>query len=86
MRGGRSAAVDCKLTGWGFRVGHWYAAGAWPMPFRRALKERRVSITPLEYVVALFAVSIWLKRWEDIGTQHREEMELVVGMCDNEAA
>lgn len=67
-------------------MGPWYASGAWPAPVKRSLEERRLSMTPLEYIVALFAVRVWLERWEDMGMSLREDGELVVGKCNNEAA
>lgn len=51
----------------------------------KALKDKRLSITPLEYVVTLFAIRVWLERWEGMGVPERERCELVMGTCDNEA-
>lgn len=69
-------SVECDVTCWGFWVGHWYAAGGWQAVVRRALKNSRLSITPLECVVALFAVRIWLEHWEGIRMPERERGEL----------
>lgn len=53
---------------------------------RKAFIDKLLSINPLEYVVALFAVRIWLGRWQGMGMPRREEGELVVGRCEKEAA
>lgn len=39
LRGGRGAAVDCEVTGWGLWVGHRFAAGNWSVLERKVLED-----------------------------------------------
>lgn len=68
VHGGRlSCAADaCMLNGgqdggWGFLVGTRYAAGLWSPAVRRAFSSGRISISPLEFAVELFAHDMWLQ-------------------------
>lgn len=54
------AAADCASTGWGLVVGKFYAAGSWPANIRAHLRTGRLSISPLEFLAALFAHRKWL--------------------------
>lgn len=60
------AAVDCDRTDWGFSTVHWFASDALPGTVRNGLRERRLAILLLECVMTLFAVRIWLERWNSL--------------------
>ena len=76
-----------EVGGWGFVIGQSkYSCGAWPRDVVEAWEKGMISISPLEYLVALFAHYKWAQGL--LAGEHRERIlgGVTISRSDNLAA